>query len=437
MYENNEYNKYVPAPPPVPLTPAPLPTPPQATPPKKKRRRGNGRAFLLVVVCLFLAAASGFAGGFAASIIFNEPILIAEEALPMIYEQNDEPEPIETLCNAEIPEQVDDVPETELEESDIPATTSVSVIGGAQKTTAEVAATVRDSVVEIKTETVRSSIWGAARVAEGAGSGVIISEDGYIITNNHVISGSERITVRLADGREFDAELVGADVRTDTAIIKIEQTGLTPVIVGDSEYLVVGETALAVGNPLGELGGTVTSGIISALDRDIVLDGEIMTLLQTDAAVNPGNSGGGLFNMQGELIGVVVAKSGGINIEGLGFAIPSNTAKAVASDLLAYGYVRGRADAGLELLDINTPQLANRNGVRQMGLYILSSEDEQLQRGDRIIEINNRTITNQLSFNAAMRHRVPGETVSITVMRANTEITVDVTLTEFTPQTGT
>jgi len=297
----------------------------------------------------------------------------------------------------------------------------------------DVAAAVRMSVVEIKTETVTSGGWLGPRVSEGAGSGVVISSDGYVITNHHVIEDSATITVRLADGREYDAVLVGTDPRTDIAVVKINETGLSAAVFGDSTTLVVGESALAVGNPLGELGGTVTGGIISALDRDIVVDGEPMTLLQTDAAVNPGNSGGGLFNLRAELIGVVVAKSSGLDIEGLGFAIPSNTAAAVANDLISIGYVSGRVDMGFELIDIQTVGQARRYNVSHAGMYIVHSGDNRFRSGDRIVSINGAPVSDRLSYNTALIDFQIGDEVWVSVVRGNETMTFEVTLTEWTP----
>lgn len=177
-------------------------------------------------------------------------------------------------------------------------------------------------MVEVTTEAVTTNAFFGQYVQSGAGSGVIITEDGYIITNNHVVSGASQVTVRTSDGTEYPATVVGADSKTDIAVLKIEATGLTPAVVGDSDSLQVGEFTLAVGNPLGELGGTVTDGIISALDREVTVENQTMNLLQTNAAVSPGNSGGGLFNERGELIGIVNAKSSGQNAEGLGLRDP-------------------------------------------------------------------------------------------------------------------
>ena len=214
-----------------------------------------------------------------------------------------------------------------------------TVDAGTEMSVQQVAALNQPSVVEIQTEMVTNGSFLQQYVQTGAGSGIIISQDGYIVTNNHVIEDATSITVRTSDGTSYSAQLVGTDSRTDIAVLKIDATGLQPVTFGNSDNLNVGDTAIAIGNPLGELGGTVTNGIISALDRTIVLDNEEMTLLQTNAAINPGNSGGGLFNSRGELIGMVVAKSSGEDIEGLGFAIPSNLVSQVAQELINNGYV--------------------------------------------------------------------------------------------------
>ena len=186
-----------------------------------------------------------------------------------------------------------------------------------------------NSVVEITQYTTTQSYFNSSYTSEGNGSGVIISDDGYILTNNHVINGAEKISVRLRNGEEYDATLIGKDSKTDIAVIKIEADNLTPAIIADSSKTLVGDFVLAIGNPLGRLGGTVTYGFISALEREINLDSSTKNLMQFDAAVNPGNSGGGLFNINGELIGVVSAKSTGYDVEGLG------KAKTVAENIKA------------------------------------------------------------------------------------------------------
>ena len=199
---------------------------------------------------------------------------------------------------------------------------------------AEVVRNVADTVVEITTTNVVTDRFYGQYITSGAGSGVIISENGYIITNHHVIDGARTITVRLTDGSEFSAKLVGSDADTDIAVLKIQATGLSYAVMGSSASLVVGQEVVAIGNPLGSLGGTVTDGIISALDRTVVVDGHKMTLMQTNAAINPGNSGGGLFNRAGELIGIVNAKQADTGIEGLGFAVPIDVAWASAEAIV-------------------------------------------------------------------------------------------------------
>lgn len=303
-------------------------------------------------------------------------------------------------------------------------------------TVAKVAALVKQAVVEITTETVTTGGRMGQFIQEGAGSGVIVSGNGYIATNYHVVSGAKKITVRLTDGTEYTAAIVGKDSKTDLAVIKIQATGLTAAVIGDSSAMVVGETVLAVGNPLGELGGTVTSGILSALDRAITIDGVAMRLLQTDAAINPGNSGGGLFNLKGELIGIVNAKSSGTGVEGLGFAIPSNTAKSIIESLIENGYVKGRVDMGLTLIEINTVQTAMAYRVNKTGLYVYGSTNKDFESGDRIVSIDGTAITSLLEYNNIIDSHKVGDTVKISVSRRGQNLTIKVKLTELQSSTS-
>ena len=310
------------------------------------------------------------------------------------------------------------------------------VAAGSEMSVEQVAALNQQSVVEIKTEKVTNSSFLQQYVQTGAGSGVIISEDGYLITNDHVIDGASTIQVRTSDGTTYDAVLVGTDSKTDVAVLKINASGLTPVTFGDSDNLNVGETAVAIGNPLGELGGTVTNGIISAKDRSITLDNQQMTLLQTNAAINPGNSGGGLFNSRGELIGMVVAKSSGSDVEGLGFAIPSNLVSKIAQELIANGYVTGRPAMGVTVLSIENAQTAMQYGVTSLGVYITdvesgsSAEKAGLQAGDRIISLNNQVVETFADLSVALDNYSVGDTVDIMVSRNGSTVTVSLTLQE-------
>ena len=204
---------------------------------------------------------------------------------------------------------------------------------GSEKTIEEIVSENEDSVVEITTESEEMSMFGV-QTSEGAGSGVIVSEDGYIATNYHVIEGSSKVTVKLHSGDSYEAEVVGYDSDNDIAVLKIDAKDLNAVTIGKSSSVKVGDLAVAIGNPLGTLGGTATSGIISSLDRELTIDGRKLSLLQTDSAINPGNSGGGLFDGSGKLIGIVVAKGSGTGIEGLGFAIPIDTAAPIINQII-------------------------------------------------------------------------------------------------------
>jgi len=297
----------------------------------------------------------------------------------------------------------------------------------------EIAALASKSVVEIYTESVSNSGRMRQFVTEGAGSGVIITADGYIVTNNHVIEGSRKITVRLSSGKDYEATLVGRDSKTDIAVIKINAAGLQPAVYGNSDNIVVGELAVAIGNPLGQLGGTVTDGIISALSRNIEIDGNMMTLLQTSAAVNPGNSGGGLFNCYGELIGVVNAKSSGSDIEGIGFAIPVNLAKLIAQSLIKYGYVPGRIDFGVTLINVLDPMTAMMYRVQSTGVYVSQTdENSQLQSGDRIVSIDGKDIRSIADINELLDSYKVGDTLPVDVVRGGRTITVQHTLKQAT-----
>ena len=293
----------------------------------------------------------------------------------------------------------------------------------------EIAALASNSVVEIYTESVTNSGRMGQFVTEGAGSGVIITADGYIVTNNHVIESSRRITVRLNNGIDYEARLIGRDSNTDLAVLKINAAGLQPAVFGDSDKLLVGELAVAIGNPLGKLGGTVTEGVISALSRNIEIDGHMMALLQTSAAVNPGNSGGGLFNGKGELIGVVNAKSSGTDIEGIGFAIPVNLAKTISEALIEFGYVPGRIDFGATLVNVLDPVTAMRYRVQTTGVYVSQADTgSTLQVGDRIISINGSDIRSIADINEILISKTVGDILTVKVSRNGSIVTVSHTL---------
>ena len=287
-------------------------------------------------------------------------------------------------------------------------------------TTAEVVKQVADTVVEISTETVTTN-FGRQYIISGAGSGVLVGsagQDHYIVTNNHVIEGAGEITVRTRAGEEYSAELVSTDDAADIAIVAIASSEALPLAVwGDSDALQIGETVIAIGNPLGNLGGTVTQGILSATGRKISVGDYSMTLLQTDAAINPGNSGGGLFNMRGQLIGIVNAKTSEEGIEGLCFAIPANSARASYEDLLTYGYIRGRVTLGLNLAE---GTLSGMGGETIVYIASLGKDaDENFAQYDRILQIGEREISSVLDYNDALSALKPGESVRVKVLRGS------------------
>lgn len=311
---------------------------------------------------------------------------------------------------------------------------SADVSGSVSKGTyTAVAEKAKPTVVEITTEIVSNNSYFQQYVESGAGSGVIISTDGYIITNNHVIDGASKITVRLTTGTEYEAVLIGTDSQSDIAVLKVDATGLPYATIGDSSKLAVGEEVLAIGNPLGSLGGSVTNGIISALDREITIDGQKMQLLQTNAAINPGNSGGGLFNMNGELIAIVNAKSYGDAIEGLGFAIPINYAHEVAQELLKNGYVSGRPAIGISYIEIDDYMDLMRYRVSSYGIYVYDGGETPLENGDRIVRFGDYEVQNAANLKSAIQSYNVGDTVNVTVVRGGQYTDLSVTLVEDKP----
>lgn len=307
-------------------------------------------------------------------------------------------------------------------------------------TVASIVSKVGSSVVEISTETAVGGNIFSQYIRSGAGSGVIIAKEGYIITNNHVIDGADSIVVRTTDGTEYKAKLIGTDAAADVAVIKIDaaDTTLNIATLGNSDELIVGEPVIAIGNPLGKLGGSVTNGIISALDREILVEGERMKLLQHNAAVNPGNSGGALFNAKGELIGIVNAKSTGEDVEGIGFAIPINDAYAVTEQLIEYGYVRGRVYLGLNYIDIQDAYDAMYYRVNAFGVYVLESEYiEDLKQGDRIAAIDGEEVSSYSDLKSLIAKKNVGDEIVITVVRKGKVIDVKAICREYVPSDNT
>lgn len=299
----------------------------------------------------------------------------------------------------------------------------------------EIIAKNENSAVAITTESVSTDTWARQYVTEGAGSGIVYSEDGYIITNNHVIEGASTINVTFNNGKSYEASLVAADSQSDIAVLKIDADGLTPVSFNDSDSLSVGDLAVVIGNPLGTLAGTATEGIVSGLEREITIDGKSMTLIQVSASVNPGNSGGGVFDQQGNLIGLVVAKSSGSDVEGLGFAIPSNTVQSVVKSLIENGYVAGRPAAGITIVDLSSVTDAMKYGVKQTGVYIQevtgkNAKAAGLEAGDLVYMVDGEKVTSSdMLVRTIQKHQV-GDKVKLTVVRGDEMKDIELTLEE-------
>jgi len=398
-------------------TPPVHPVQPQDAQPPKKKKKFNGKRVARSAVALVLAAAMGFAGGFVGAKFGGSGKVVIQQVAPS-----------STADSASG------------SDSSITAASST----GTGLNTEQVADLVSPSVVVITTEQVVYSQWswyGQNQVESGAGSGVIISSDGYILTCAHVVDGASTITVTIGD-KDYTATLVGEDTTSDIAVIKIDADGLTPATVGNSDSLKVGQSVMAVGNPLGELGGTVTGGMISALNRSVTIQGSssvnTMSLIQMDASVSPGNSGGGLFNMNGELVGIVNAKSSSSDAEGLGFAIPINDAIKVAQELLENGYVTGRPYLGITYLAVTDAQTASQLGVNAYGVYVVEvvkggpAEKAGLQAGDRIVSVDGTEIASKDDLGTLMQKHAAGDTLSITIACDGQMQTVNVTLGEKT-----
>ena len=378
---------------------------------KNDKKSGGGMSkgsiALLLIICIIISGLAGFGGS-----------ILAQKINASKYESND----TGTMVIHKV--------ETEKEDAEKTVDKSTETI------TNEVA----DTVVEITTEVMQTSSFYGQYIAQGAGSGVIISKDGYIVTNNHVISGASSIKVTTRGGDNYDAKLIGTDAKVDIALLKIEASDLPVAVFGDSSKLAVGAKAVIIGNPLGTLGGSVTEGIISALDRSIVIDGKTMHLMQTDAAVNPGNSGGGMFDGQGTLSGIVVAKSSSEEIDNIGFVIPINDVIEIIDDLKDYGYVRGRADTGMTFMDLSNNMFAwYYFGTNDAGVYIASVENGSnaakagFAKGDRVVSIDGKEITKSEEITNIISDKSAGDKVTFEIDRGGSKKTIELTLDEDVP----
>ncbi len=375
----------------------------------KKKKHTWVKVAALCLVCALL----GTAGGAAVAIALTERGQIADpgDNTTTIYESNREPTVV--------------------------GVTHVNT--GKQLSLEEVYASWVNSTVGIGTEIVTTN-WFGQQVAAAAGSGFVISSDGYIVTNYHVIEGAHTIKVTFCDGAEYEATLVGGEESNDVAVLKIDATGLMPVIIGNSDDLHVGQAVTAIGNPLGELTFSQTEGIISAKDRTVTFDGGIrINMLQTDCTINSGNSGGPLFNLYGEVIGITSAKYSNngsyseATIEGIGFAIPMNDVIGIIKDLIEHGYVTGKPNMGVLLDEVDSNAL--RYGIPD-GAEILAilegscAQKAGLQVGDIVTKVDDTSITSVTGLQEAVRRHRAGDTATFTVYRDKETVEITLTLDE-------
>jgi len=386
------------------LFPAPLPQPDPVPPVKKK---GSWRKW--AALCLVCALLGGVGGG------------LAVRSIPALQEHGST---------------------TIYESGRVPTAVNVSRVDGhTELSVSQVYANNLQSVVGINGD-VKTNYWGQVVSNPVSGSGFVITKDGYILTNYHVIDGVEDLKVSFADGSVYDAVLVGGEEANDIAVLKIDATDLTPVVVGSSDDMKVGEQVVAIGNPLGELTFSLSAGYVAALDRNITMsDGSAINVMQINAAINSGNSGGPLFNLFGECIGITNAKysnngSSAASIEGIGFAIPINDVLDMVTDIIELGYVSGKPSVGILMNNVSS-EATHRYGIPQ-GAYIEAilegscAERAGIQVGDIVTHLNDTAVETSEGLQDAIKSYKAGDTVTFTLYRDNQTLTVEVTLDEVT-----
>lgn len=402
---------------------------PESKPGKKARKK----LFFLLVCVAVVAAIGGAALKSAIRAISDRNAALQENTLPSQSSANDAGK---EETEKEEPQTVPQKPYT-LEKTGLPETLP-SREGAYTLTPAEVYAQNVETVVCIETE---MTVYGMeeAYAAGSTGSGFVLSEDGYILTNCHMVTDAEHILVTLYSGEEFDAEVVGADEMGDVALLKIEAEGLQTVTIAEEDSVQVGDEVVAIGNPFGELEYTMTHGYISGLNREVTVSSTPIRMMQTDAAINSGNSGGPMLDMNGNVVGIASAKysgtsSSGAIIENVGFAIPIHDALKIVYDLQDYGYVRGRAYLGVTVRDLDAAVAKDYGlpvGPRVESIVEGScSEKAGMQAGDIILAVGERETKNTTELLAALRDYSAGDNALLKIFRAGAELEVSVVLDE-------
>ena len=318
-----------------------------------------------------------------------------------------------------------------------------NVDGQTKMEPAEVYASVVNSAVSINCSATSTNIFGQQTQTASSGSGFIITEDGYVVTNYHVVSGASSVEVTLYNGDTYDATVIGGDSDYDVAVLKINASGLQPVTLGESADVNVGDTVLAIGNPLGELTFSMSQGIVSSCDRAINVDGTPFNMIQVDCSINPGNSGGPLVNLYGEVVGIVSAKYStysSTTVEGLGFAIPISDVRSIITDIMENGAVTDKAYMAITAGTMNEQMAAQFNIDVTEGVFVYSvveggaGDKAGLRLGDVITKMNDKTLTSRQDLSAAMKGYRAGDTVTLTVYRGGQYIEVELTF-DTQPQT--
>ena len=392
-----------------PAEPQPVPEPPMERKPRRKRSE-RGAAAVLLLLTLVL-------GGLAVALAIQARPL---DVTAWSYSEDDGDTEQTIVVDLEL-QRYPNGDGTTLTLTDRPETPPLSF--------QEIYQQVSPSVV---------SITAALPLGVSQGTGVVMTADGYIITNAHVIEGAFRADVSLEDGRSFEAKLVGSDETTDLAVLKIEADDLTPAVFGDSDQMVVGDTVVAIGNPMGEqLRGTMTDGILSAINRDMEVDGNTMTLLQTTAALNTGNSGGALVNDQGQVIGItnmkLISNVSDNTLEGLGFAIPTTTVKPVVDALIADGVVTGRPTLGVTvrtMYDFEKTEYGVDHGLLVVSITAGSGAEGKLEEGDVLLTANGAPLHTNDDLLTIRDSLQAGDSIDFTVLRGEETLTVAVELME-------
>ena len=334
---------------------------------------------------------------------------------------------------------------TTIQQSDRqPVTVQVKKVDGQTKMDpATVYASVVNSAVSINCSATSTNIFGQQTQTASSGSGFIITEDGYVVTNYHVVSGASSVQVTLYNGDTYDATVIGGDSDYDVAVLKINASGLQPVTLGESADVNVGDTVLAIGNPLGELTFSMSQGIVSSCDRAINVDGTPFNMIQVDCSINPGNSGGPLVNLYGEVVGIVSAKYStyaSTTVEGLGFAIPISDVRSIITDIMENGAVTDKAYMAITAGTMNEQMAAQFNIDVTEGVFVYSvveggaGDKAGLRLGDVITKMDDKTLTSRQDLSAAMKGYRAGDTVTLTVYRSGQYIEAELTF-DAQPQT--